>query len=157
MTTPIEYLLQHRELLLTLHGGKPKETWGILKHHLPEIESMMTFNTFRVIVSPIVESSKLLVNELQVITQQKNSVEVELQQIIQEKENIEFELQKVRQEKDRFEAELQEITQEKENIKIELQKVNQEKESNETESQKITPTSRKEFTLYAKTPNRFKS
>ena len=54
--TPTEFLIQHRQAVLSAFSGSPQKTWERLITEIPEIAGAMAFNSFKVIVKPFVET-----------------------------------------------------------------------------------------------------
>ena len=54
--TPTEFLIQHRQAVLSAFSGSPQKTWEKLIIEIPEIAEAMAFNSFKVIVKPFVET-----------------------------------------------------------------------------------------------------
>ena len=78
--TPTEFLIQHRESIMGIYTV-PAATWNKVKFELPEIETIMTYNTFKTLIRPVVETCRFLSNEL-------TSSKQELDKVTQERDNL---------------------------------------------------------------------
>ena len=78
--TPTEFLIQHRESIMGIYTV-PSSTWNKVKFELPEIETIMTYNTFKTLIRPVVETCRFLSNEL-------TSTKQELDKVTQERDNL---------------------------------------------------------------------
>ena len=56
MNDPIKYLMDHKQIILDAYklDSSPKKSWDYLCEQLPDLESSMKFNTFKVYYRPFV-------------------------------------------------------------------------------------------------------
>lgn len=49
MSNPVKYMMDHKRIILEAYNqsGSPVKSWGFLCKELPDIESVMKFNTFK--------------------------------------------------------------------------------------------------------------
>ena len=112
MSKPIEFLLENRDLLLSVYsnyGGNPLKTWNQLlseKSILPKLDKIMKFNTFKQYLQIFVAVD----NELQEMVNKKLS---KLRQEITQKEE---ELASVKDQLKKLEHELPKLGQNSKNI-----------------------------------------
>ncbi len=124
--TPTEFLIQNREAITGVYTA-PAETWNKVKFELPEIENIMTYNTFKTLIKPVVETCRFLSNEL-------TSVKNELDKVTQDRDNLQ-ELynqlynhkgldngldkpDRLDKELDKLKRELDKVTQERDNLQV---------------------------------------
>ena len=56
--TPIQFLIEHRGIVLDAFDGSSKRAWDKLIIEIPEITAAMAFNSFKVIAGPFVETCR---------------------------------------------------------------------------------------------------
>ncbi len=61
--TPIQFLLEHREVVLSVYDGSPVEAWRKLVDQI-QIDKVMTENTFRTILKPFSETCRFFDKQL---------------------------------------------------------------------------------------------
>ncbi len=79
--TPIHFLLEHREAVLSAFSGSPKEAWRKLIIETPEINDAMVFNTFKVIVGPFVKTCRFFDGRLNDSGAELNKTDVGLNKL----------------------------------------------------------------------------
>jgi hypothetical protein len=62
--TPVQFLLEHRDAVLSAFEGSGKKTWSTLSIQLPEITNVMALNSFRVLIRPFVETCRFFDDRL---------------------------------------------------------------------------------------------